>query len=85
MRDPRLRIWSKEVSLKDLKREQANANPVQTVVEPTKKSLTPSKLAMLSLVVDTGGAFKAPQKIREGSVSVKRDEAPSLSDDEFRS
>lgn len=85
MREPRLRIWSKEVSLKDLKREQLNANPVQTVIEPAKKSLTPSKLAMLSLVVDTGGAFKAPAKIREGSVRVEGKEDPPLPEDEFRS
>ena len=58
LKEPRLRIWSKEVSLYDLKRERPS--PEKPVISPPpKRGLTASKLATLSLIVDTGGAFAA--------------------------
>lgn len=55
LRKPRMRVWHKVVSTNDLSLPVAPTLPVQ---ELTKKSpLTASRLAQLSLIVDTGGVY----------------------------
>lgn len=55
LRKPRMRIWHKVVSVNDLSLPVAAPLPAQ---ELTKKSpLTASRLAQLSLIVDTGGVY----------------------------
>jgi len=58
IREPRLRIWNKQISTSELKKKDLEV----TVISPDikKKTLTRSRLAALSLVVDTGGAYHAP-------------------------
>lgn len=55
MKDPRLRLWNKEVTLDELRRERQK--PVLAPPAPFKPALTASKLTELALVVDTGGAY----------------------------
>lgn len=63
LKEPRLRIWSKEMSLHELKQKTPTAPP--TRVATVKKAPTSSKLAVLSLIVDTGGAFRASSEAEE--------------------
>ena len=55
MKDPRLRLWSKEVTIDELRRERQK--PALAGLAPSKPALTASKLTELALVVDTGGAY----------------------------
>jgi len=52
---PTLKVWSKQVSYQDIKKEKEKKPP--TVIY-TKRPLTASHLTQLSLVVDTGGAYQ---------------------------
>jgi hypothetical protein len=75
MKEPRLRIWNKTLSVGELRRQKTPlANP--TSVVPARKTLTASKLALLTLVVDTGGAFRASSDETEPTIRVDRN--PSL-------
>lgn len=56
LRRPRLRIWHRDVTRDDLRLPRAVPPPKQRV--KAKPPLTASRLAELSLVVDTGGAYK---------------------------
>ncbi|MFH0853773.1 MAG: PrgI family protein [bacterium] len=60
IREPRLRIWNKQVSTSELRKKDLDI----TITTPDikKKVLTKSRLAALSLVVDTGGAYHAPDE-----------------------
>jgi len=53
---PRLRIWRKEVSKEEIQDESKTPAPVPTVMV-TKAPINRSRLAELSLLVDTGGAY----------------------------
>lgn len=56
LKKPRLRIWHRVVTHDELRLPSA---PVQTQSQaPTKPPLTASRLAELSLIVDTGGVFQ---------------------------
>lgn len=57
IRKPKVKIWSKETIQQ--KSNITNKGPMKTsVIAPPKMAVTSSKLTRLSLVVDTGGAFK---------------------------
>lgn len=56
LRKPKLRIWRREVTREDLRLPRVTAPPKQQI--KMKPALTASRLAELSLVVDTGGAYK---------------------------
>jgi hypothetical protein len=57
IRKPKIKIWNKVVIQE--KGTPTNKGPMKTsVVVPPKMVMTNSKLTRLSLVVDTGGAFK---------------------------
>jgi len=55
-KEPRLRVWNKEFTKIDFKKKKER--PVGSKVIPLKKPLSSSRLAKLSLIVDTGGAYK---------------------------
>ncbi|MFA6391732.1 MAG: PrgI family protein [Patescibacteria group bacterium] len=57
IRKPKIKIWSKEVVSGASKISHKNSIKTAVVVAP-KMAVTNSKLTRLSLVVDTGGAFK---------------------------
>lgn len=56
LRRPKLRIWKQEVTKADIALPKVTRPPKQTTA--TKAPLIASRLAELSLVVDTGGAYK---------------------------
>lgn len=53
LKNPRLRIWNNEVN----ERLQYWQEPLLPAKVPTKQPLTPTSLAKLALLVDTGGAY----------------------------
>jgi len=58
---PQLRVWNKDVSIDELKLEiEKNrlASKVKIKSKIKKEKLTSSRLAELSLIVDTGGMYK---------------------------
>lgn len=55
LKRPTMKIWNKEISNKDIKKEEKIVIPPAL---PQKKHLTSSRLNELSLVVDTGGAYQ---------------------------
>lgn len=55
-KEPRLRVWSKSFNKRDFKYKEEK--PRAPVIIPYKKPLTASKLAQISLIVDTGGAYQ---------------------------
>jgi hypothetical protein len=60
-RRPRLRVWNKQVSMEDLRFElqrQKMAPKKEEPRAPHKELPVSSRLAELSLVVDTGGVYK---------------------------
>jgi len=60
-RRPNLRVWNKNVSTEDIKLELERkklGEKKEEVQEPKKKHLNSSRLAELSLIVDTGGRYK---------------------------
>jgi hypothetical protein len=65
---PTVRIWDKSIDLSDLKKKHEPLTPA-TVILPT-KHVSQSRLAQLSLMVDTGGAYAAEES--EG-VEVRRE------------
>lgn len=75
LKEPRLRIWNKEQTTTEHDRKNSPALP--TTMVPMKKAPTASKLAVLSLVVDTGGAFHAlPGNEEQPSIQVNRPTSP---------
>lgn len=55
---PNLKIWSRDVTLEDIKKSQKKSIKTAKLVLPTKKSIIHSRLTKLTLVVDTGGAYQ---------------------------
>lgn len=56
LKEPRLKVWSKEPVPGELKHERTKVK--KKAVEAVSKHVTLSRLAELSLVVDTGGAYR---------------------------
>ena len=56
VKDPRLRVWSKEFSKADMVFKEEKAIPPKVI--PKKPPLSLSRLSRLSLIVDTGGAYQ---------------------------
>lgn len=56
LKDPRLRVWSKEFSKVDLVFKEEKTLPPKVI--PKKPPLSLSRLSRLSLIVDTGGAYQ---------------------------
>ncbi len=71
LKEPRLRIWSKELTSGELRQQKVPA-VTPTTVAPARKTLTASKLAVLTLVVDTGGAFRASSDEIEPTIRLDR-------------
>lgn len=65
---PNLKVWRREVTSEDIKRSQKKSMKTSRLVMPVKKEITRSKLTELTLVVDTGGAYKEES---EGAVKIK--------------
>lgn len=55
---PALRIWNKELSREEVKELIKTPPPPPPPPAPKKEALTRTKLSELSLVVNTGGAYK---------------------------
>ena len=69
VKDPSLRVWRKEVTSADIVSERAQYEEHRKLEEkerespiPTKAPLSEQKLAELSLLVDTGGAYSGEDK-----------------------
>jgi hypothetical protein len=75
IKEPRLRIWNKELSVSEF-RKQKGSGIVPTTVSPVRKTITASKLAVLTLVVDTGGAFRASSDASEPTIRIDRSPEP---------
>lgn len=59
LKRPALRLWNKEVELEVLKARQSAGEEPPPPPKPAKKEFTTgSKLSELSLIVNTGGAYK---------------------------
>ncbi|MDZ7799052.1 MAG: PrgI family protein [Patescibacteria group bacterium] len=61
IKDPRLRVWNKEFSKKDFQVKKSKSPDTKVIAK--KEPLSLSHLNRLSLVVDTGGAYKDEDKI----------------------
>jgi len=57
IRKPTLKVWNKEISLKELsgKKKKEMKKPAPLIV---KKSLSASRLTQIALIVDTGGVYQ---------------------------
>lgn len=64
-KDPRLRVWSKQFSKDDIVFKKEKIQPPKVI--PKKKPLSLSRLTRLSLIVDTGGAYKEDRILEESS------------------
>lgn len=73
MRNPALRVWNKEVVRETLPHVKVRA--VRAVPLRVKQPLTPTKLTQLSLVVDTGGAYKEEENLAFDLDTVNRRES----------
>ena len=62
-KDPRLRVWNKEFTKKDFKIKKPKSPDTKVIAR--KKPLSISNLSRLSLVVDTGGAYRDEENIFE--------------------
>lgn len=63
LRRPRLKIWYKELKVKEaIPTVKKRISPQEII--PTKEPLEKSRLSQLSLIVDTGGAYK-PEESEE--------------------
>lgn len=60
---PHLKVWQKEITSKEIAEVHRKETIKTTKVIPAKKIVTSSKLAQLSLVVDTGGAYKEEEDL----------------------
>lgn len=58
---PRARIWSKEVNVADLKMLLTKEEVTPLVVRVAKPFVTSSKLSEISLIVNTGGAYRGEE------------------------
>lgn len=65
---PNLKVWRREVTAEDIKRSRKKSMKTSHLIQPVKKEITRSKLTELTLVVDTGGAYKEEG---EGAVKIK--------------
>jgi hypothetical protein len=55
---PKVRVWQKQTDLSDVAPVRGHASVTMPTVFTAKPSLPPSRLQELSLMVDTGGAYK---------------------------
>lgn len=55
---PRLQIWRKEVTPEDIKKSKRKIHQTAYLVKPAKAAVSRSRLTEMSLVVDTGGAYR---------------------------
>lgn len=69
IKDPKYRVWNKKLS-RD--RYAAELPEIGTQPMPHKAPLTASKLAQLSLVVDTGGAFSEGEVLPSEEITATR-------------
>ncbi|MEK7158828.1 MAG: PrgI family protein [Patescibacteria group bacterium] len=69
IKKPGVRIWDKSVDLSDLKKKQDRAEAHSMMLLP--KHVTASRLAQLSLIVDTGGAYVGGER---EEVEVRRED-----------
>lgn len=59
LKRPALRVWSKEVNIKEIKKRlKSQEEPLPPAAPIARKHYTGSRLAELSLIVDTGGAYE---------------------------
>ena len=76
MQRPRLRVWNKRLALQELRvREEEIIIPAPI---PVKTPLTESKLTELSLIVDTGGAYR--EELPEEPLAERKSAPPETTD-----
>lgn len=77
LKNPRMRIWDNGVG----ERIQYRREPPPPPPVPTKQPLIQTKLAQLSLLVDTGGAYHEDEELLYWGQSLKRKPEPPLDDE----
>jgi hypothetical protein len=60
-RRPNLRVWNKELTNEELQRNLKKEEVKVTPPRPVKEALEETKLSELSLIVNTGGAYKGEE------------------------
>ena len=61
-RKPRLRVWNKELATKELEMLRTQAPPPPAAPKQRKEALSTSRLSELSLIVNTGGAYRPDEQ-----------------------
>jgi hypothetical protein len=68
-RRPQLKIWKKDAERYLVKKEREAKKDRGAYVPQTKGSITSSRLAQLTLVVDTGGTYELEEEEQEGDTN----------------
>lgn len=63
LRRPKLKVWKREPALEETKEAHRRRTIKTAKVVSPKKTVTSSRLAQLTLVVDTGGAYKEEEEV----------------------
>jgi hypothetical protein len=61
IRRPKVRVWSKQVMMSQLKEKEEDIDSVKTDFVPRKSMIEPKHLAELALIVDTGGRYEGEE------------------------
>ncbi len=61
LRRPKLRVWNKELTTDELRRYLKKEEVKVVAPRPVKEALAATKLAELSLIVNTGGVYKGEE------------------------
>lgn len=78
MKRPKTRSWGKEYSATDLKIFMAQKSAAVVVATPQKKRPTESRLAQLSLIVNTGGAYRPDTDVVESAIVEVKDKRSAI-------
>jgi len=71
MKRPRLKVWDKTVSISELKIFMKTPKEEIPEIISTKKIVGSSKLAELSLIVDTGGVYQGEKVLNQNNINNK--------------
>lgn len=55
---PHLRVWRRQVSVKEIKIESQRPTSKEEAPRFSRKNITPTRLSELALIVDTGGIYR---------------------------
>jgi hypothetical protein len=69
LKKPKLRVWNNAIFNVNVRKEEEEAEKTAQLSAPSLKRPTQSRLAELSLIVDTGGAYRGEEG--ESEISIK--------------